>query len=44
MLRMIPLGRAGQPAEIAAAVTFFCSDEAACITGAVLDVSGGFYM
>ncbi len=37
----IPLGRWGQPADIASAVAFLCSDEAAWITGEVMRVSGG---
>lgn len=37
----IPMGRAGQPAEIAAAIAWLCSDEASYVTGAILDVSGG---
>lgn len=41
LVRSIPLGEAGQPMDIANAVTFLCSDEARHITGAVLDVDGG---
>ncbi len=37
----IPLGRWGEPADIAGAVAFLCSPEAAWITGEVLRVSGG---
>lgn len=44
LLQAIPLGRPGRPEEIAGAVSFLCSDDAAYVTGAVLDVNGGFYM
>ena len=40
----IPLGRAGTPEDVAAAVCFLASDEAAYITGHVLAVNGGMYM
>jgi 3-oxoacyl-[acyl-carrier protein] reductase len=40
----IPLGRAGTAADVAAAVCFLASDEAAYITGQVLGVNGGMYM
>ena len=36
-----PLGRAGQPADIAGAVAFLCSADADFITGHILDVNGG---
>jgi 3-oxoacyl-[acyl-carrier protein] reductase len=39
-----PLGRLGQPGDIAGAVRFLCSDEAAFITGEVLLVDGGLGM
>lgn len=44
MLTQIPLDRAGTPEDIAHAVTFLASEEAAYITGHVLDVNGGMYM
>ncbi|HET9959416.1 MAG TPA: 3-oxoacyl-ACP reductase family protein [Polyangiaceae bacterium] len=40
----IPLGRTGTPLEVAAAVTFLASDEAAYVTGHALRVNGGMYM
>ena len=40
-LARTPLGRAGHPADIAAAVRFLCADDAGFITGAVLPVDGG---
>jgi 2-hydroxycyclohexanecarboxyl-CoA dehydrogenase len=39
--REIPLRRVAHPEEVAAAITFFASDEASFITGQVLSVSGG---
>jgi 3-oxoacyl-[acyl-carrier protein] reductase len=44
MLGRIPLGRMGADADVAAAVVFLASDEAAYITGHVLNVNGGLYM
>ncbi len=42
--RMIPIGRYGKPEEIAAAMAFLASDEAAFITGQTLRVNGGMSM
>jgi 3-oxoacyl-[acyl-carrier protein] reductase len=43
-VKMIPLGRAGTPQDVAAAVRFLASDEASYITGHVLSVNGGMLM
>ena len=40
----IPLGRMGTSRDVAYAIAFLASDEAAYITGHVLDVNGGFYL
>ncbi len=40
----IPLGRMGQPADVAAAVVYLASDEAGWVTGATLHVNGGMAM
>jgi 3-oxoacyl-[acyl-carrier protein] reductase len=40
----IPLGRLGRPDDVAGAVCFLASDEAAYITGQVIAVNGGMYM
>jgi 3-oxoacyl-[acyl-carrier protein] reductase len=37
----VPLGRVGQPSDVAEAVAFFATDQSSWITGTVLDVSGG---
>jgi 2-hydroxycyclohexanecarboxyl-CoA dehydrogenase len=42
--RAVPFGRIGEPDEIAAAVAFLASDDAAFITGQTLSVSGGLTM
>ena len=44
LLANIPLRRMGSPEDVASAVRFLASEEAAYITGHVLDVNGGLYM
>ena len=44
ILASVPLGRMGRPEDIAAAVKFLASEDAAYITGHVLAVNGGMYM
>jgi len=44
MISQIPLGRVGTAEDIAAAVVFLASDQAAYITGQVIQVNGGMYM
>ena len=40
--KMHPMGRIGEPAEVASAILFLASDDASFITGAVLPVDGGY--
>jgi 3-oxoacyl-[acyl-carrier protein] reductase len=44
MLKTIPVGRLGQPDEVAAAVAYLVSDAAAFVTGSTLDINGGMLM
>jgi len=44
MLSAVPLGRPGTAADVAAAVVYLASDEAAYVTGQTLRVNGGMYM
>lgn len=44
LLQQIPLGRLGTASEIAALVSFLCSDRAGYITGETLHINGGMYM
>jgi len=44
MLSMVPLQRAGTPQDVADAITFLASDQAAYISGQVIHVTGGMYM
>ncbi len=41
---MVPLGRAGTPADIAAACSFLCAESGSYITGQVIGVNGGMYI
>jgi 3-oxoacyl-[acyl-carrier protein] reductase len=41
--KMIPVGRFGKPEEVAAMVAFLASDDAAYITGEVININGGLY-
>jgi NAD(P)-dependent dehydrogenase (short-subunit alcohol dehydrogenase family) len=40
----VPLGRAGTPADIAAACSFLCSESAGYVTGQIFGVNGGMYI
>ncbi len=42
LVSRIPVGRFGKPEEVAALVTFLCSEHAGYITGEVTDINGGF--
>ena len=44
LLQQIPLGRLGSAAEVAALVSFLCSDMAGYITGETLHINGGMHM
>jgi len=44
LLSQVPIKRLGEPAEIAAAVSFLANESAAYITGETLNVNGGMYM
>ena len=44
LIKEIPLGRFGEPAEVANLVTFLCSAEASYITGQTIHINGGLYM
>ena len=43
MLKSIPLGRFGEPDEIAKVILFLCSDLASYVTGQILHVNGGWW-
>ncbi|KAJ8734554.1 hypothetical protein PYW08_013804 [Mythimna loreyi] len=42
MLKLVPLGRMGQPSELAEVIAFLSSDKSSFMTGASIDVTGGF--
>jgi NAD(P)-dependent dehydrogenase (short-subunit alcohol dehydrogenase family) len=44
MVSNVPLGRLGRPDEVAAAVSYLASEKAAFVTGATIDVNGGYRM
>lgn len=41
LVARIPMGRSGEPSEVAEAAAYLCSDSASYVTGVVLDVDGG---
>lgn len=44
ILAGVPIGRWGKSSEISCAINYFCSNEAAYVTGQILNINGGFYM
>lgn len=44
VLKLYPVGRIGEPEDIASAIAFLCSSEASWVTGQVVSVNGGFVM
>ena len=44
LVKEIPLGRFGEPEEVASLISFMCSDEASYITGQTIHINGGLYM
>tara|TARA_Y100000768_G_scaffold67414_1_gene47111 strand:+ start:2614 stop:3324 length:711 start_codon:yes stop_codon:yes gene_type:complete len=44
VIKEIPLGRFGEPEEVANLVKFLCSDESSYITGQTIHINGGLYM
>lgn len=42
--KMVPIGRLGQPEDIAALCAFLATEQAGFITGAVIDINGGMFM
>ena len=44
LLPLVPLGRVGQPREVAHVIRYLCSEEAGFVTGQVISVNGGMWM
>jgi len=44
LVKDIPLGRFGDPDEVASLISFLCSDEASYITGQTIHINGGLFM
>ncbi len=44
MARMVPLGRAGTPEDIAGACSYLCSEDGSYVTGQIIGVNGGMYV
>ena len=44
LVKEIPLGRFGEPEEVASLISFICSDGASYITGQTIHINGGLYM
>lgn len=43
-VKSIPVGRVGEPEDVAHAIVFLASERSSYITGVTLDVNGGLYM
>ena len=43
LVKLVPVGRFGKPEEVAALVAFLVSNEAAYITGEVININGGLH-
>ena len=44
MVKSIPLGRAGEPADVARVIAFLCGDDAGYLTGETIEINGGMFM